>query len=583
MKKIIILALAVIALTSCDLSKYKLTKEYNFSTVFEKSKGEETATYQEVIKFYKDLDEAFTSIEMQEIGTTDSGKPLHLVIYNPESNFNWEKIHENKTVLLINNGIHPGESDGIDATMLMLRDFAKDSLKAPKNTVIAAIPIYNVGGALNRNSTSRTNQNGPKEYGFRGNARNYDLNRDFIKMDSKNAFAFAEIFHKVNPDVFIDNHVSNGADYQYTLTHLLTQHNKLSGSLGEYLKEDFMIQLEDSLAVKGLPITPYVNVFNEVPEKGFSQFNDHPRYSTGYTTLWNTLGLMIETHMLKPYKERVENTYQLMLTTVDIIENSNGKIKTLRKENLQEFKNANQYFYNYTVNKDTLTTIDFRGYEAEIVKSKVTGQNRLKYNREKPFVKEINYYDFFKPQDSVTIPQAYIIPQGWWMIKERLLANNIEMETLEKDSLIEVESYRIKDFTTSPSPYEGHYLHKNTSVSTSVKKMMFRKGDLIVNTRQDGIRYLLETLEPTAVDSFFNWNFFDTILQQKEGFSPYVFEDIALEFLNNNPSVKKEFEEKKSKNRSFRNNWYAQLDWIHKRSPNYEKAHLSYPIFRMLN
>ena len=201
MKKIIILALAVIALTSCDLSKYKLTKEYNFSTVFEKSKGEETATYQEVIKFYKDLDEAFTSIEMQEIGTTDSGKPLHLVIYNPESNFNWEKIHENKTVLLINNGIHPGESDGIDATMLMLRDFAKDSLKAPKNTVIAAIPIYNVGGALNRNSTSRTNQNGPKEYGFRGNARNYDLNRDFIKMDSKNAFAFAEIFHKVNPDV----------------------------------------------------------------------------------------------------------------------------------------------------------------------------------------------------------------------------------------------------------------------------------------------------------------------------------------------------------------------------------------------
>ena len=71
--------------------------------------------------------------------------------------------------------------------------------------------------ALNRNSTTRTNQNGPESYGFRGNARNYDLNRDFIKSDTKNAKTFAQIFHLVQPDVFIDNHVSNGADYQYIL------------------------------------------------------------------------------------------------------------------------------------------------------------------------------------------------------------------------------------------------------------------------------------------------------------------------------------------------------------------------------
>ena len=583
MKKIITLLLAAIALTSCDLSKYKLSKEYDLSTTFEKSKGQETGTYQEVINFYTQLDDAFTSIEMREVGTTDSGEPLHLVVYNPESNFDWNDIHENKTVLLINNGIHPGESDGIDATMIMLRNFAQDSLKAPKNTVIASIPIYNVGGALNRNSTSRTNQNGPKEYGFRGNARNYDLNRDFIKMDSKNAFAFAEIFHQVNPDVFIDNHVSNGADYQYTLTHLLTQQDKLGGPLGEYLKEDFMIQLEDSLAIKGIPITPYVNVFNEVPEKGFSQFLDNPRYSTGYTTLWNTLGFMIETHMLKPYQQRVESTYELMTTSIDIIENSKGKIKTLRKENQKHFEDSKFYPINYAVNKDTLTTIDFQGYEAEKLKSKVTQQTRLKYNKEKPFNKEVSYYNYFKAKDSVSIPKAYIIPQGWWSVKDRLLANKIEFHTLEKDSLIEVESYRIKEFETSSNPYEGHYLHNNTNVTTSVKKVRFRKGDLIIPTRQAGMRYLLETLEPSAVDSFFNWNFFDTILQQKEGFSPYVFEDVALEFLEKNPSVKKAFEEKKAKDKSFRNSWYAQLDWIHKKSPNYEEAHLLYPVFRMLN
>ena len=166
MKNISILTLAIIILTSCDLSKYKISKEYDLSTTFEKSNGQETGTYQETINFYTQLDDAYTSIEMKEVGTTDSGEPLHLVIYNPESNFNWKNIHKNKTVLLINNGIHPGESDGIDATMMMLRDFAQDSLKAPKNTVIATIPIYNVGGSLTRNSTSRTNQNGPQRIRF---------------------------------------------------------------------------------------------------------------------------------------------------------------------------------------------------------------------------------------------------------------------------------------------------------------------------------------------------------------------------------------------------------------------------------
>ena len=191
---------------------------------------------------------------------TDSGYPLHIVTFNDDAEFNFSKIRERKAILLINNGIHPGESDGIDATALFFRDLATGKTQIPKRTVIVTIPVYNIGGALNRNKTSRTNQNGPVEYGFRGNSRNFDLNRDFIKADSKNATSFAEIFHLVQPDVFIDNHVSNGDDYQYTLTHLFTQHNKLGGDLGNYLQNSLMPQLEDSLAKKDWDITPYVNL-----------------------------------------------------------------------------------------------------------------------------------------------------------------------------------------------------------------------------------------------------------------------------------------------------------------------------------
>ena len=151
----------------------------------------------------------------------------------------------------------------------------------------------------------------------------------------------------------------------------------------------------------------------------------------------------------------------------------------------------------------------------------------------------------------------------------------------DRDTLINVEAYSIEDYETAESAYEGHYLHSNTRVSTSIETVRFRKGDYLVTTFQDGARYLMETLEPSAVDSFFNWNFFDTVLQQKEGFSPYVFEDKAKKLLENDPELKEEFEDKKRSDADFSNSWYSQLDWLHKRSENYEEAHLRYPIFRL--
>ncbi|WP_299778509.1 M14 family metallopeptidase [uncultured Formosa sp.] len=553
----------------------------NFITHFEKSEGLETATYAEVIQFYEALAKTYPQINIQTIGETDSGEPLHIITLSPDKVFDFSKIRTNKRILLINNGIHPGESDGIDATMMLYRDIVQGKTDMPKHTVLVTIPIYNVGGSLNRNATTRTNQNGPKSYGFRGNARNYDLNRDFIKSDTKNARTFAKIFHTVQPDVFIDNHVSNGADYQYTLTHLFTQHNKLGGNLGTYLHTKMMPELEHNLSSKKWDITPYVNVFNEVPEIGFSQFIDHPRYSTGYTTLFNTLGMMVETHMLKPYKPRVEGTYELMKSMISIIEKDYKEIKTLREEANKTFLNAKTYDLGWIVDTTKFSTLQFKGFEGTYITSEVTGLKRLKYDRSKPFTKPVKYQNYFKPTITIKIPKAYIIPQGWHSIIELLKLNQVKMSRLELDKTFTVETYHIANFDTNKTPYEGHYLHTNTAVESNTEDIQFRTGDYYIETRQPAIRYLLETLEPQAVDSFFNWNFFDTILQQKEGFSPYVWEDLALELLNNDTELKHRFEAKKQADKAFSGNWYAQLDWIHKHSNHYEKAHMRYPIFRV--
>ena len=584
MKKILSISFILFFLFSCNKTEKKTT--IDFTTRFETSKGTETPTYDEVVSYYKKLAETYPTIVMYKMGMTDSGEPLHLVVFNPNRKVDTRLETEfsktdNKNILLINNGIHPGESDGIDASMLLLRDFAQGKIATPENTIIAVIPVYNIGGALNRNSGSRTNQNGPIEYGFRGNAQNFDLNRDFIKADSKNAKAFAEIFHLVNPDMFIDNHVSNGADYQYTLTHLFTQHNKLGGELGTYLHTSFMPQLEDSLVQKKWDITPYVNLFNRTPETGFSQFMDYPRYSTGYTTLYNTLGMMVETHMLKPYKQRVEGTYELMRSFINIAENDASKIKELRKNSFNNFTTGNSYPITWTIDSSKTATLQFKGYEGTMEPSNITGASRLKYHRDQPFTKPVIYYNEFKAVESIKIPSAYIIPKGYWNVIDQLKNNQITLTEVKKDTLISAEVYKIKNYETFNNPYEGHYPHYNTQVETFEEEVSVKKGDFMVSTQQPGIRYLLETLEPMAVDSFFNWNYFDTILQQKEGFSPYVWEDLAEAFLNEHPEIKAEFEIKKSNEPNFAANWFAQLDWIHKQSSNYEKSHLRYPIVRV--
>ena len=579
--KTIFYFLLLILILSCAGNK---NSTVDFTTPFEKSKGTETPEYKEVIAYYQQLSNSFDEISMFTFGQTDSGEPLHLLVYNQQGIKNIDEIKQSsKNKILINNGIHPGESDGIDASMLFLRDLVQsDSLKQKyQNSIICIIPVYNIGGALNRNSHSRTNQNGPIEYGFRGNARNYDLNRDFIKQDTKNAAAFAEIFHTVNPDIFIDNHVSNGADYQYAITHLFTQHNKLGGGLGAFLEEKMRPEIENSLLNKGIDITPYVNVWGNTPEAGFSQFFDSPRYSTGYTSLFHTLGLMVETHMLKPYKIRVEQTYELLFSTLDFTEKNSKKIKELRSKATHEIVAKKTYTIQYEVDNDKFRILNFKGFEGELMDSKVTTGKRLFYNQNKPFVKEIKYFDSFKTTKEIQIPKAYILQQGWHDVLERLKNNHIEFTRFEKDTTILVEVRSIADFKTQNSPYEGHYLHYNTSISQKTEDFNFKKGDIYIPTNQFGVRYLLETLEAEATDSFFNWNFFDTILQQKEGYSGYVFEDIAEKLLLENPELKLKLDEKQKTDADFAKNPRAQLDFVFKNSPHYEKVHLRLPIFKI--
>ncbi len=553
------------------------------STAFQKSNGLETTTYFSCIDFYKNLSKQSTSIEIKTFGNTDAGYPLHLVIFSADKSFDptrWQQ--QNKLVVLINNGIHPGEPDGIDASMLLLQDIVSGKIKVARNIVLAIIPIYNIGGSLNRSSFSRVNQDGPLAYGFRGNAQNLDLNRDFTKSDSRNSKAFTQIYHYLEPDIFIDNHVSDGADYQHTMTLLTTQQSKLGGSIGNYLHDVFEPSLFTDMKLKKWPLTPYVNFEEGNPEKGWQAFYDYPRYSTGYTALFATIGFMPETHMLKPFAQRVKSDYALMQTIIDEAAKQAIAIKQKRKESIEAVKNQQQFALNFKIDTTRFDNITFLGYEAEKKKSDVTGMDRLFYNHDKPFTKQVKLYNYFIGEMIVTKPKAYIIPQGWHDVIELLKLNKVATQTLLKDTIIEVEAYHIDDYKTSPRAYEKHYRHSGTKVSASKQSIQFLKGDCVIYTGQKADRFLVEMLEPIGDDSYFSWNFFDAILQQKEGYSDYRWEDVAAKYLQQHPDLQRELNEKRQADPKFAASSSQQLDFVYKHSPYYELAHLRYPVYRLV-
>lgn len=560
----------------CHLHAQKIT------TRFEMSGGKETPTYQEIISWWQKLDAQFPQVNMKPMGPSDAGLPLHLVTISNDRDFNFESLRrKNKRIILINNGIHPGEPDGIDASMLLARDIVTGKMKLPDNVVLAIIPVYNIGGCLNRSKYYRVDQNGPDEFGSRGNSQNLDLNRDFIKCDSKEARSFVQIFHMCDPDILVDNHVSDGADYQPVMTLISSQHNKLGGVMGDYQHSVLVPALRAQMKQKGFDLLPYVNVFNESPENGWSDYLDLPRYSSGYASLWHTFAFVPETHMLKPYRQRVEATYALMQCFIDFTAKNSDAIMKLRGDTKRSVATAKTFELNWRLDSTRFSELLFRGYEAVQRTSAVSGKPMLFFDRSRPYEKKVRIYDEFAPSETVQTPLAYIIPQGWWKVIDLLKINNIQMKTLTKDTTIEVEVYHITAYKSAARQYEMHHLNSDVKLNTTREKIHFRKGDWYIALNQTGNRFIVETLEPQAPDSYFAWNYFDAILGQKEGISEYVFDEKAVEMLKASPELQQQLNEKKGHDSAFAANTSAQLNFVFEHSPYFEPEYLRYPVFRV--
>lgn len=548
---------------------------------FSQYEGNTTPNYPELIAQYQAWDKAHDEIQLYNMGKSDTEFPLYVCLINAgkDSTQAFENARRGTTIL-INNAIHPGEPDGVNACLIWIQNWIKAGKKVKDLPVIAIIPAYNVGGMFNRSGTSRANQDGPAEYGFRGNAQNLDLNRDFIKMDSENAKTFAKIYHALDPDIFVDNHVSNGADYQYTLTLITSLKQRLEPAIKTITYDKLLPDLTVNLKKRKWDWVPYVDTKSEIPDSGIVAFNDLPRYAMGYASLFHSISFTVETHMLKPFPQRVQATLAFIEELVKWTFTNRLMVESSRKDAVASSLDKKSFAFNYQETGKS-ETIPFKGYEASHPISEVTGLPRLYYDRSKPKTMQVPYYNFYTAKDSTLIPEGYIVSGEATVLIEKLKINGVEMKELDS-SIQAVNTIRIQNYKSASRPYEGHFLHNSVEAIEKKDTVRIPKGSVYISTNQVRRNFIVSVLEPQTEDSYFAWNFMDSYIQEKEYFSAYVFEDKAKEILEASPKLKAAFLKKRSEDPEFAKNADAQLFYIYQHSENFEsKTFNRLPVFKV--
>ncbi len=560
------------------LASVELSAQWRFE-------GDTTATWEQAFARYQELDRMHIGAKLFEIGNDDDGSPMHLFVISDGSGFTPDSLRTaGKTILWITNAIHAGEPDGVDASMILAQALLESDqlMGLTVNVAVCIVPVYNISGAKQRSSTSRANQNGPMEYGFRANARNLDLNRDFIKTDSRNARSLIGAMTYWDPDIYFETHVTNGADHQYVMELMISHPELMDTALVGFTERLLVPRQFEWMGSRNIKMGPYFETLHHTPEQGLTGFVDGPRYSTGYASLRQRIGILSEAHMLKPYADRVNATLQLMFGTLACMNEHPKELLAARRQARASAEEYLHYASNWSIDTNEVVAHGWSGYVVDTVKSEVSGLPRSRYDHNRPTEGTVPWMNAATPAFHIERPVAYLIPQAWHEVIDRLKLDAVPMEVLKGDRPFVAEVQYIEHYTDAKQPYEGHYLHRNITTTSERDTMTGRAGDVLVPMGHATDALVMEILEPRCADSFFAWGFFDSILQQKEWFSDYVFEDIAADLLARDPVLKDELEARRSAEPEFAKDAWAQLYFVYQRSPYFEPGYKRYPVVRVI-
>jgi hypothetical protein len=564
-----------------------------------------TPEYAETIAYLKRVQAAAPGqVRIEPFGRSGEGRELDIVIVSRDGVFDPATLHAAKRpIVLVQNSIHAGEMDGKDACLALLRDMVVTKTKSAllERAVFVFIPMYNVDGHERRSKYNRINQDGPVEMGWRGNGTNLNLNRDYLKADAPETRAFMAMFHRWLPDFFVDDHVTDGADYQYDVTFTIDDGPNVPSGTAKWVDEVVTPTLEKYVDAHGHLASPtYINLVNDNdPAEGLGFNEDPPRFSTGYMILEGRPGMLVELHMLKDYKTRVTGNYEILAGLMELMNRDADKVIALNAaadkeaEGLGAHPLANVKYPLALGWSGQTTPFLFRGYAYKRTLSEVSGGVRVEYSHE-PWNVSLPFQTGFKVTAETTVPAAYIIPVQWVKVIDVLAAHQVQMERTTAAWTGDVETYRCGGMTWQDPPFEGrHPTFNGEAVRNPGKfgscvlvreRMSFPAGSAVVRLNQRLSKVVMEWLEPTAPDSALQWGVFDSMFEQKEYGEAYVMEELAREMMAKDTKLKAEFEKKVASDPVFAGSPYARLEFFYERSPWYAANRVGlYPVGRLLS
>jgi hypothetical protein len=578
---------------------YSQSANTDWQTPAEKSDYRTTPDYAETMAYLRRAAAAAPNqVKIEPFGTTGEGRELDIVIVSKDGDFDPAGIHASRRpIVLVQNAIHAGEMDGKDACLALLRDMVitKSQAALLDDAVLVFIPMYNADGHERRSPYNRINQNGPEQMGWRGNGSNLNLNRDYMKADTPETRAFMKMFHTWLPDFFVDDHVTDGADYQYDVTFTVDDGPNVYPPTAKWIDDVANPTLvKDVDAVPGHLASPtYIELNDDTdPAKGLAFVDDPPRFSTGYMILENRPGMLVEMHMLKDYKTRVTGNYEVLRSLMALINRDAAKLIQLNADaDADAARISGQSFPLALAWGGKTTPFEFHGYQYARELSAVSGAMWIKYSHH-PWNATLPEDSGFKVTASTTPPAAYIIPRQWTRVIDVLAAHQVEMQRTTSAWTGEVQTYHCGGMQWNRSPFEGRHpiFAGETGIEPGkfghcdlvTEKLSYPAGSIVIPLNQRLSKVAVQWLEPQGPDSAMAWGFFDPIFEQKEYGEAYVLEKLAREMMDKDPALKAEFEQKIQNDSEFAASPAERLNFFYERSPWYAANRVGeYPVGRL--
>lgn len=549
------------------------------TTDFELSDGYISPDYNNTMAFVERLVAANpTQFKSQIIGYSNSKRAIKMVVASEQGFFDADQLaNSTKPTVLVQAGIHAGEIDGKDAMFMLLRDIATGKRRdILKKVNILFIPILNVDGHERSGHFNRINQRGPSKMGFRTNANNLNLNRDFTKLDTPEVKSVLKVINDYNPNLYVDVHVTDGADYQYDVTYgynpvFASESPAISAALDQYFKP----VIDEKLASQGHIPGPLVFVMNKRNFKeGLAGWVATPRFSNGWGDLKSLPTILVENHSLKPYKQRVLGTYVFIDGAIDALSNHSHELANAVKKE-QAFV-PKELIVQRGYSK-TPVEIEFKGIRYTSKMSTLSGQTEVQYIGEKEDYTNLPVYWQKDVQKRVEVPKAFFIPPVYTDLIEKLSLHGVSVNKLVGENTQPLKQAKIDKYSFAKSPFEGRFRVTATFDYKPAINVNL-DGWFEVTTQQKAGELAVHLLHPEAPDSFFAWGEFNTAFQRTEYMENYALIPFARQMLKDNPKLALAFDKKLKNDKSFVNDANARLNWLYEHSPFYDQAYLKYPI-----